>query len=65
MVDEHKHCPGCGRAIPLNETVCSPECAQIIAENRKKVQKTRRILYIVFAAFILVWLYFTLTGRLF
>lgn len=65
MIDQHKHCPACGKPIPLSETVCSPECAQILVENRNRVQKTRRILYILFAVFIIVWIYFVLRGKWF
>lgn len=64
-VEPHKHCPGCGAPMPMSERYCSPRCQQIIAENQKKVKRTRNIIYIIFAIFIIVWLYFMLRGTLF
>ena len=63
MIEPHKHCPGCGAPMPMSEKYCSPKCQQTIAENRKKVDKTKRIIYILFAAFILIWLFFMLRGQ--
>lgn len=65
MTESHKHCPACGKPIPMDETVCSPQCLQIIAENQRKVKRTRTILYIIIAVFILVYFYFAFRGRLF
>ncbi|MDI9437223.1 MAG: DUF2116 family Zn-ribbon domain-containing protein [Euryarchaeota archaeon] len=58
MTDQHKHCPICGTPMPMNEKFCSPKCEQIYNVNQNKVKKTRRILYVAFAAFILVWIYY-------
>ena len=65
MIEPHKHCPGCGAPMPMSEPYCSPKCQQAIAENRKKVDRTKKIIYILFAAFILIWLYFMLRGQFF
>lgn len=56
MTEPHKHCPVCGKPVPMSETVCSAQCQQVIAENQRKVRKTRMILYGAFAVFILIWL---------
>lgn len=64
MTEQHKHCHMCGKPIPLEETFCSPKCAQIAMENQIKVQKSRRILYILIILIIVAWLYFfVLRGR--
>jgi predicted nucleic acid-binding Zn ribbon protein len=65
MTEPHKHCPACGTPIPMSERVCSPRCEQVVAENQKKIKRTRNMLYGLFAVFILVWLYFSLKGKLF
>jgi len=64
MTDQHKHCPMCQKPIPLSEKYCSPKCEQIFLENQKKIAKSRKILYIAFAAFILIWIFFTLRGKI-
>jgi predicted nucleic acid-binding Zn ribbon protein len=58
MKDQHKHCPMCGTPMPMSEKFCSPKCEQIYNENQNKVNRTRKILYVAFAIFILIWLYF-------
>ncbi|MDD1775131.1 MAG: DUF2116 family Zn-ribbon domain-containing protein [Methanobacterium sp.] len=63
MIEPHKHCSGCGAPMPMSERYCSPKCQQIMEEKRKKVNKTKSIIYILFAAFILIWLYFMLRGQ--
>lgn len=65
MIEPHKHCPGCGAPMPMSEKYCSPRCQQVVEENRKKVDKTKKIIYILFAAFIVIWLYFMLRGQYF
>ncbi|WJI09221.1 DUF2116 family Zn-ribbon domain-containing protein [Methanobacterium sp. CWC-01] len=61
MTDQHKHCPMCGTPMPMSEKFCSPKCEQIYNVNQNKVKRTRRILYVAFAVFILIWLYFMIT----
>jgi len=64
MIEQHKHCPICGTPMPLSERFCSPNCEQIALANQKKVQKSKRLLYILFGLFIIVWLFFMLRGQL-
>lgn len=65
MVDQHKHCPMCGKPIPMDERFCSPKCEQIFAERQRKVMKTRRIMYIILAAILIIYLLYTLKGKLY
>ncbi len=65
MVDQHKHCPMCGTPIPMNERFCSPKCEQILAERQRKVAKTRKIIYLAFAALLIIYIIFVLRGKLF
>ena len=64
MTDQHKHCPMCQKPIPLSEKFCSPKCEQIYMENQRKIAKSRKVLYIAFAAFIIIWIFFTLRGKI-
>jgi predicted nucleic acid-binding Zn ribbon protein len=64
MNDQHKHCPMCQKPIPLSEKFCSPKCEQIYIENQRKITKSRRLLYIVFAVFIIIWLLFTFRSKI-
>lgn len=64
MTDQHKHCPMCQKPIPLSEKFCSPNCEKVYVENQNKIARSRKILYIIFALFIIVWIFFTLRGRI-
>ncbi|OPX59492.1 MAG: hypothetical protein A4E25_00976 [Methanobacterium sp. PtaB.Bin024] len=64
MIEQHKHCPVCGTPIPMSEKFCSPKCEQIAITNQQKIKKSRRMLYILFAIFILVWLVFMLRDQI-
>ncbi len=64
MIEQHKHCPMCGTPIPLNEKFCSPKCEETARLNQQKVQKTRKMLYILFAVFLLVWLFFMVKDKI-
>ncbi len=65
MVDQHKHCPICGKPIPMDERLCSPNCEKILVERQKKVAKTRKVIYIAFAALVIIYLLFALRGKLY
>jgi predicted nucleic acid-binding Zn ribbon protein len=64
MIEQHKHCPVCGTPMPMSERFCSPNCEQLALANQQKVKKSRRLLYGLFAVFILVWLFFMLKGKI-
>jgi predicted nucleic acid-binding Zn ribbon protein len=55
----------CGTPIPMDERFCSPKCEQILAERQRKVAKTRKIIYIAFAALIIIYLLYTLKGKVY
>lgn len=65
MVDQHKHCPMCGTPIPMDERFCSPKCEQILAERQRRVARTRKIIYIAFAALIIIYFLFAFKGKLY
>jgi predicted nucleic acid-binding Zn ribbon protein len=64
MTDQHKHCPMCQKPIPLSEKFCSPNCEQIYKVNQQKIEKTRKMLYIAFAVFIVLFLLLTFRSKI-
>ena len=61
-VGQHTHCNMCGKAIPINETLCSEECKE---KFNTMVKKRRILVYIMyFFIFIILALFLitTMTG---
>jgi len=44
-VSQHTHCQICGKAIPVDETLCSEECKQ---KYRAMVKKRKWLVYIMY-----------------
>jgi len=65
MTEPHKHCPVCGTPIPLKERFCSQKCENVFLENQRKILRSRRILYIIFAAFVIVYILIIFRGKIF
>ncbi|MEM0493509.1 MAG: DUF2116 family Zn-ribbon domain-containing protein [Candidatus Thermoplasmatota archaeon] len=54
---QHTHCQICGKAIPMNETLCSEDCKQ----RYQKMLRTRKwYLYIMYGLIAIVVLIFIL-----
>ena len=61
-VGQHTHCNMCGKAIPVDETLCSEECKE---KFNTMVKKRRILVYIMyFFIFIILALFLitTMTG---
>ena len=54
-VEPHKHCPICGTPIPLNELVCSPDSQKVWDARLNQTKRSRIILYVVIAIFLIIW----------
>ena len=54
-VEPHKHCPICGTPIPLDELVCSPDCQKVWDARKRKKKRSRLILFVVIAIFLIIW----------
>ncbi len=65
MTEPHKHCPMCGTSIPMDEKFCSTKCEQEFNARKMKIEKTRRIWYIVMAIILIVAFLFVFRGRIF
>ncbi|MBR2558228.1 MAG: DUF2116 family Zn-ribbon domain-containing protein [Methanobrevibacter sp.] len=59
-VEPHKHCPICGTPIPLDERVCSQDCQTVWDARVAQQKKSRIILFIVIAIFIIIWAVMTI-----
>gem|GEM_PF-175162 len=60
MVDPHKHCLVCGKAIPTDKNFCSEKCE---GYYEQKVKKQKRYFYVLMAfPIILVLLLLFLSG---
>ncbi|MCD6461595.1 MAG: DUF2116 family Zn-ribbon domain-containing protein [Thermoplasmata archaeon] len=51
IVVQHKHCPVCGRAMPLEEEYCSEECR----EKMEVLVKKKKMFYYVYM-FLMVFI---------
>ena len=56
-IPQHAHCQMCGKAVPVNETLCSEECKQ---KYQNLLKKRRRYIYIMYGAIavmiiVLIW----------
>jgi len=54
-IPQHTHCQMCGKAIPVNETLCSEECKQ---KYQSILKKRRRYVYIMYAAIIAIVIFY-------
>lgn len=52
MVDDHRHCLGCGRAISRNEQFCSPECEQTFFASAQKERRRNLTFLVILGMFL-------------
>ncbi len=52
LVEDHRHCLGCGRAIARREQFCSAECEQNFIESAQKERRRNLIFLVALAMFI-------------
>lgn len=55
---QHKHCVVCGKAIPLEEELCSDECRK---ERDAMLKKKRGYVYIMYGAIIVMIIFLVLS----
>ncbi|MCK4310562.1 MAG: DUF2116 family Zn-ribbon domain-containing protein [Methanomicrobia archaeon] len=53
MVDPHKHCVVCGKAIPTDKTFCAEKCERYY-EKKMKSQKRHFYLLMVFPIIVVL-----------
>lgn len=57
---DHRHCIVCGRAIPPDEQVCSPDCREKLELSKEKEKRSRRMMLIIYVVMVVVILIFFL-----
>lgn len=65
MTKPHKHCPMCGTSIPMEENFCSIKCEQELKARQIKIQKTRRIWYVIMVIILIIAFLLVFRGRIF
>ena len=63
VLEPHFHCPACGKPMPTTEKFCSPSCEELFKKREITVKKQRRLLYIVVAIFVIIWIVLLLRGH--
>lgn len=54
MIEDHKHCPICGKAMDPDKAICSPSCEEISKQQQKKMSRTRNIMTLLFIVMLVV-----------
>ncbi len=58
---EHKHCPACGKSMPVERQFCSDECEKGTVSGKKRQQRTMWIFMGILVLFMI--LMFVLPGQ--
>lgn len=58
----HKHCPVCGKSMPVDKNFCSPDCEQEFSKRRRSQQRRSWIFIGVLIALMALWLLFAKTA---
>jgi predicted nucleic acid-binding Zn ribbon protein len=56
MVEDHRHCLGCGRAIAKREQFCSAECEATFIISAQK-ERRRNLLFLILLAMFMSLLF--------
>ena len=54
MVEDHKHCVVCGKAVSVDKLFCSPECEDRLKQQQKRVSRMRLYMMLMMAALFLL-----------
>jgi len=41
VVEDHKHCVVCGRAVTSEKLLCSPACEEVFKKHQARLRRTR------------------------
>ncbi len=59
-VPEHKHCPVCGRSMPVDAEFCSDACRTMNEERLRRERRARTVTLVIYAIMMAVLLLFLL-----
>jgi predicted nucleic acid-binding Zn ribbon protein len=54
VVEDHKHCVVCGRAIEPDKFICSPACEEVMKRSQKQATRMRFIMIGMFVTLFVV-----------
>lgn len=56
-IEQHTHCPICGKAIPVSEKICSEACTERYKTMLKKGKMLRYVMFALMFIFLMMILY--------
>jgi len=56
VVEDHKHCVVCGRAVAPDKYFCSTECENTFKQRQKQISRSRIFMLIFFIAIFVLFL---------
>jgi predicted nucleic acid-binding Zn ribbon protein len=59
-IPDHKHCPVCGRSMPVDAEFCSDPCRAMNEERLRRERRARTITLVIYAIMMAVLLLFLL-----
>lgn len=54
MVEDHKHCIVCGKAISLDRFFCSQECEDRFKRQQRRMSRMRLYMMLIFFALLML-----------
>lgn len=54
MVEDHKHCVVCGKAVESDKFFCSPACEEVLKRSQKQASRMRLMMIGMFVALFVV-----------
>jgi len=62
MIEDHKHCIVCGKAIEPDKFFCSPSCEETYKKQQKSIARSRTIMMVIFVVIIVVFILMSRLG---
>ena len=62
MIEDHKHCIVCGKAIEPDKFFCSPSCEEMYKKQQKSMARSRTIMMVIFVVIIVVFILMSRLG---
>jgi len=64
MVEDHKHCVVCGKAVSPDKLFCSQECEDRLKQQQKRMSRMRMYMMLIFFVLLMLILILPqLTGK--
>ncbi|MEM2866404.1 MAG: DUF2116 family Zn-ribbon domain-containing protein [Candidatus Hadarchaeales archaeon] len=60
MVEDHRHCPVCGKPVEKEKIFCSPSCEELFRAQQEKLKRARLLSFLL--VFLLLFLLLVLSS---